>query len=202
MPSICLCLLLDLLEIIVKFSHFDLCCGFFIDAPYQIYKLLYILVLISCLIYILFFSFFQGSYFYLTLLFYSSLFYFMLYCTACGILVPITGIEPTPPCIWSGTFNHWTTKAVPVYQFLLNIRIWPIFLVSPQSIRHSKNNILRLTGLFPNKLIAKMYQYKVTKKKRGERKNDNYHPGFLLWISPYPDEYDSSWLKSMLPPSA
>ena len=31
-------------------------------------------------------------------------------CTACGILVPQTGMEPMPPAWETQTLNHWTTR--------------------------------------------------------------------------------------------
>ena len=33
--------------------------------------------------------------------------------TACGILVPQPGIEPTPPAVEVQSVNHWTTREVP-----------------------------------------------------------------------------------------
>ena len=36
--------------------------------------------------------------------------------TACGILliVPLPGIEPTPPAVEAQSLNHWTAREVPV----------------------------------------------------------------------------------------
>ena len=33
--------------------------------------------------------------------------------TACGILVPRSGIEPTPPAWEVQSLNHWTAREVP-----------------------------------------------------------------------------------------
>ena len=34
---------------------------------------------------------------------------------ACGILVPQTGIEPTPPAVEAQSCNHWTASEVPPF---------------------------------------------------------------------------------------
>ena len=44
------------------------------------------------------------------------LFFSWLY-QALGILVPQPGIEPIPPALGEQSFNHWTTKEVPVTAF-------------------------------------------------------------------------------------
>ena len=40
---------------------------------------------------------------------------------ACGILVRCPGIEPTSPALEGGFFNHWTTREVPILNFLKNL---------------------------------------------------------------------------------
>ena len=50
---------------------------------------------------------------------------FWLHCTACGILVPQPGIEPTPPALEVWSLNHWTAKEVLHYSFLI---VPPLFL--------------------------------------------------------------------------
>ena len=42
-------------------------------------------------------------------------------CTACGILVPRPGIEPTPPALEAWSPNHWMVREVPG-DFLFEIR--------------------------------------------------------------------------------
>ena len=39
-------------------------------------------------------------------------FCFLLHCTACGILVPQPGMEPTPPALEGQSLNYWTTGEV------------------------------------------------------------------------------------------
>ena len=39
--------------------------------------------------------------------------------TACRILVPRPGIEPTPPAVEAQNLHHWTTREVPSNGFLL-----------------------------------------------------------------------------------
>ena len=34
--------------------------------------------------------------------------------SACGILVPLRGIEPVLPAVEVRSFNHWTAREVPV----------------------------------------------------------------------------------------
>ena len=41
-----------------------------------------------------------------------------LHCTACGILVPRSGIEPVPLAVKAQSPNHWTTKKSPGLCFL------------------------------------------------------------------------------------
>ena len=41
-------------------------------------------------------------------------FFFWPRCTACGILVPRTGIEHVPPALEAWSLNHWTTREVPL----------------------------------------------------------------------------------------
>lgn len=49
---------------------------------------------------------------------------FWLCHTACGIVAPQPGIEPTSPCIGS---DHWTTREVP----LLCVLIWAVIVIIP-----------------------------------------------------------------------
>ena len=42
---------------------------------------------------------------------------FWLHHTACGILVPQLGIEPTPPVLEVQSLNHWTAREVPMPTF-------------------------------------------------------------------------------------
>ena len=44
-----------------------------------------------------------------------------LYSMACGILVPIPGIEPMPPELEVQSLNHWTTMEVSFYSNLANV---------------------------------------------------------------------------------
>ena len=41
-----------------------------------------------------------------------DLFIWLCY-TACGIIVPLSGIEPTSPSVEEWSLNHWTTREVP-----------------------------------------------------------------------------------------
>ena len=41
------------------------------------------------------------------------LFFFLSHCLACGILVPLPGIEPAPLTLGVWSPNHWTTREVP-----------------------------------------------------------------------------------------
>ena len=54
---------------------------------------------------------------------------FWLHCTACGILVPQSGIQPTSLAMEAPSLNHWTTRDVPKGEFLR--------VVSPPSERCS-----------------------------------------------------------------
>ena len=38
---------------------------------------------------------------------------FLPHCTACGIFIPRTGIEPVPLPLEAQILSHWTTKEVP-----------------------------------------------------------------------------------------
>ena len=40
-------------------------------------------------------------------------FFFWPHHTACGILIPRPGIDPTPPAVEAPSLNHWTTRDVP-----------------------------------------------------------------------------------------
>ena len=37
---------------------------------------------------------------------------------ACGILIPLTGIEPETPSLEAWSLNHWTAREVPYSDFL------------------------------------------------------------------------------------
>ena len=43
---------------------------------------------------------------------------FRLHRSACGILVPRPGIEPTPPAVEAWNLNHWTAREVPLKRFI------------------------------------------------------------------------------------
>ena len=43
----------------------------------------------------------------------NSFFFFWPHCEACGILVPRSGIEPTPVAVKMWSPNHWITREVP-----------------------------------------------------------------------------------------
>ena len=45
-------------------------------------------------------------------------FFFLLQCTACGILVPWSGIKRVPPALGAQSLNYWTTREVPFPSFL------------------------------------------------------------------------------------
>ena len=45
---------------------------------------------------------------------------------ACGILVPLPGIEPVPPAVKVWSLNHWTTREIP--HFLLCVPLCQISL--------------------------------------------------------------------------
>ena len=49
-------------------------------------------------------------------------FFFWLYCTACGILVPRPGMEPVPPAVEARSPNHWTAREFPLLAFNLPLR--------------------------------------------------------------------------------
>ena len=60
-----------------------------------------------------------GSYFKREIFFSPSPSFFQLPCLArgmhsCGILVPRSGIEPTPPALEVRSLNHWTAREVPI----------------------------------------------------------------------------------------
>ena len=94
-----------------------------------------------------------------------------------------------------------------LYQFF-NVKICLILLCLAQCIRHSKSSILRLTGLFSNKPIAKNKCVNTTdggrerERKRGRGKDDISRSGFLLQSQTYPDVCDCSGLHNMLLPPA
>ena len=46
--------------------------------------------------------------------------FFLPCCGARGILVPQSGIEPTPPAVEAWSLNHWTPRKVPRYNLMLN----------------------------------------------------------------------------------
>ena len=51
-------------------------------------------------------------------LFIYLIFLIWLCCTACGILVPQPGIQPTSPALELWTLKHWTTREVPLDIYL------------------------------------------------------------------------------------
>ena len=51
--------------------------------------------------------------YYLNFLFYFLNFFFWPCPTACGILLPWPGIEPTTPAVEAQSLNHWTAREVP-----------------------------------------------------------------------------------------
>ena len=55
--------------------------------------------------------------------------FWLLHCTACGILVPQQGIKPSPPALETQSLNHWSTREVPEdycleFPFLLKFSAW------------------------------------------------------------------------------
>ena len=51
--------------------------------------------------------------------FFCSLLFFWPHRVACGILVPLPGIEPTPPAVEAWSLNHWTAREVLGGSFLV-----------------------------------------------------------------------------------
>ena len=43
---------------------------------------------------------------------FKNYYYFWLYSTACGILVPQPGAESGPPVLEAWSLNHWNTRKV------------------------------------------------------------------------------------------
>ena len=52
--------------------------------------------------------------------------FFWLCHAACGILVPLPGIEPAPPAVEAWSLNHWTAREVPLGK-LFKIHFLPFF---------------------------------------------------------------------------
>ena len=53
------------------------------------------------------------------ILFYCVFFFYLLACfSACGILVPLPGIEPSPPAVEAWSLNHWAIREVPITDFM------------------------------------------------------------------------------------
>ena len=44
----------------------------------------------------------------------------------CGILVPASGIKPTPPAWEAQNLNHWTTREVPLLLLLKSLLLSPL----------------------------------------------------------------------------
>ena len=64
-----------------------------------------------------------------TLLQYLSLFkkvtfiYFCSFCATCGILASRPGIKPVPSALEAWSLNHWVTREVPLFQYLLKLPV-------------------------------------------------------------------------------
>ena len=64
------------------------------------------------------------------------LFFFLLHCTACGILVPWSGIKPTLPALVQ-SLNHWTTREVQPLFYFLSFKASQSQKVQPPKLREN-----------------------------------------------------------------
>ena len=55
-------------------------------------------------------------------------FFFFPRHSACGILVPWTGIEPGPSAVKAWSPNHWTARKFPILFLRRDLEFWPILL--------------------------------------------------------------------------
>ena len=69
------------------------------------------------------------------------LFFFWPCPVACGILVPLPGIDPAPPAMEAQSLNHWTAREVPPSMYLLNLEF--VLFMSQK-----KNSLLISLSLF------------------------------------------------------
>ena len=55
------------------------------------------------------------------LVFFYFFFGIFLHCAACGILLPLPGIEPVSPAMEVQNFNHWASREVPLRLHFLSL---------------------------------------------------------------------------------
>ena len=79
-------------------------------------------------------------------------------CEACGVLAPQPGIEPAPLSLRGRSLSHWTTREVPIHEFLC---VWPLRNICKVFAHNNNSRTEHSSRIIINSVSAQRLQVSV-----------------------------------------